>query len=139
MPRPRLTVITVQKEVAKRLIAQPGDMSMLSVMVQFYSEPELLFTIKAGSFWPKPDVDSAVVRLIRRQSPLVTFDNEEAFFRGVKIGFSQKRKQLQKNLRALGLPRVRLAEAFERAGIDGQRRAQSLSLAEWRALFVALR
>jgi len=136
--RPLVTVLTVQKEVAERIVAQPGDMSLLSVMVQFYAQAEKLFVIKAGAFWPRPDVDSAVVRLVERPSPLVAPEEEAAFFNLVKVGFSQKRKQLQKNLRALGLPRARVAEAFEQSGIEGRRRAQSLSLDEWRALHMAL-
>jgi 16S rRNA (adenine1518-N6/adenine1519-N6)-dimethyltransferase len=135
---PEMTVLTVQKEVADRIAAQPGEMSMLSVSVQFYTQVERLFVIKAGAFWPKPEVDSTVVRLTERPMALVAPDEQEAFFNLVKVGFAQKRKQLQKNLRALGLPRARLAAAFARAGIEGRRRAQSLSLDEWCALHNAL-
>jgi 16S rRNA (adenine1518-N6/adenine1519-N6)-dimethyltransferase len=98
-----------------------------------------VFSIKAGAFWPRPDVHSAVVRLIQRRIPLVEPGEEEAFLSLVKTGFSQKRKQLQKNLRLLGLPREKLTEAFDRAAIEGSRRAQSLSLQEWQALYEALR
>jgi 16S rRNA (adenine1518-N6/adenine1519-N6)-dimethyltransferase len=136
--RPELILVTVQKEVAERLVAQPGNMSVLSVMVQLYADVEMVFSIKAGAFWPRPEVDSAVVRLIRHNTPLVRPDEEEAFIRLVKTGFSQKRKQLQKNLRALGLSKAQLTKAFDNASIDGRRRAQSLSLREWRALYVAL-
>jgi len=136
---PELMLVTVQKEVAERLVSEPGNMSVLSVMVQLYSEVEVMFPIKAGAFWPRPDVDSAVVRLIRRDVPLVERGEEEALLSLVKTGFSQKRKQLQKNLRLLGLPRDKLTEAFNRADIEGSRRAQSLSLQEWQALYEALR
>jgi 16S rRNA (adenine1518-N6/adenine1519-N6)-dimethyltransferase len=136
--RPEITVITVQKEVAERIVAQPGDMSLLSVTVQFYAQAEKLFAIKAGAFWPRPEVDSAVVRLLDRPLAMVPAEEQEAFFNLVKLGFSQKRKQLQKNLRALGLPRNELRGAFARAGIEGRRRAQTLSLDEWRALHNAL-
>jgi 16S rRNA (adenine1518-N6/adenine1519-N6)-dimethyltransferase len=136
---PDLMLVTVQKEVAERLVSEPGNMSVLSVMVQLYSEVELVFSIKAGAFWPRPDVHSAVVRLIQRRIPLVEPGEEEAFLSLVKTGFSQKRKQLQKNLRLLGLPREKLTEAFDRAAIEGSRRAQSLSLQEWQALYEALR
>lgn len=135
---PSVTVLTIQKEVAERIIAQPGDMSLLSVTVQFYTQVEKLFVIKAGAFWPKPEVDSAVVRLRQRPSALIPQEEQTAFFSLVRVGFSQKRKQLQKNLRALGLPRAKLKDAFARAGIEGRRRAQSLSLEEWRALHNAL-
>jgi 16S rRNA (adenine1518-N6/adenine1519-N6)-dimethyltransferase len=136
--RPDITVLTVQREVADRIVAQPNGMSLLSVMVQFYAEAEKLFVIKAGSFWPKPDVDSAVVRLRCHPTTLVPDHEFSAFFKLVKIGFSQKRKQLQKNLRALGLPRSRLKEAFEQSGIEGRRRAQSLTVEEWFSLYQAL-
>jgi 16S rRNA (adenine1518-N6/adenine1519-N6)-dimethyltransferase len=137
--KPEITVLTVQKEVAERMVAGPGDMSLLSTTVQFYTQAEKLFVIKAGAFWPKPDVDSAVVRLMRRPVPLVPTEEEAAFFNLVRIGFSQKRKQLQKNLRALGLTRKQLSAAFEQADIEGRRRAQTLSMTEWQALHDALR
>jgi 16S rRNA (adenine1518-N6/adenine1519-N6)-dimethyltransferase len=76
--------------------------------------------------------------LIDRPSAIVPSDEQAAFFNLVKLGFSQKRKQLQKNLRALGLPKARLEDAFARAGIEGRRRAQTLSLDEWQALHRAL-
>lgn len=136
--RPEMTVLTVQKEVAERIVAQPGDMSLLSVTVQFYAQVEKLFVIKAGAFWPKPEVDSAVIRLIDRHSAIVPEGEQSAFFNLVRVAFSQKRKQLQKNLRALGLTRAQLEDAFAQAGIEGRRRAQSLSLDEWRALHNAL-
>ena len=119
--KPELMILTVQQEVAERIVAGPGNMSLLSVMVQFYSEANLLFKIKAGVFWPRPAVDSSVVRLAVH--PKAALDEREtaAFFGLVKAGFSQKRKQLQKNLRSLGLHKDRLASAFQDAGIDGAR------------------
>lgn len=136
--RPELAVLTVQKEVAERITAEPGDMTLLSVSVQFYAEVERLFVIKAGAFWPRPDVDSAVVRLTSRPANPVPPQEEERFFELVRIGFGQKRKQLQKNLRLLGLPRPQIEEAFAQADIDGRRRAETLSLAEWSVLYSAL-
>jgi 16S rRNA (adenine1518-N6/adenine1519-N6)-dimethyltransferase len=133
-----MAVLTVQKEVAERIVARPGDMSLLSVTVQFYAHAEKLFVIKAGAFWPRPDVDSAVIRLTDRPSALVPPAEQAAFFAMLKLGFGQKRKQLQKNLRGLGIPRGRLEDAFARSGVEGRRRAQTLSLHEWQALHRAL-
>lgn len=135
---PDLLVLTIQQEVADRIVSKPGQMSLLTVMVQFYAEAEILFTIKAGSFWPKPAVDSAVIRLTGHAQRLVSPDEEEGFFQLVRVGFSQRRKQLQKNLRALEMPRETLEHAFSTSGIDGRRRAQSLDLDEWKALYEAL-
>ncbi len=132
---PDLAILTVQQEVAKRLIAKPGKMSLLSTSVQYYAEIEMGFTIKAGSFWPKPEVDSAVVCLRSRSNRLIETQREKEFFRLIRVGYSQKRKQLQKNLRSLGFPRDYLQASFLRSGIDGSRRAETLSLKEWQLLF----
>ncbi|MFQ5399632.1 MAG: 16S rRNA (adenine(1518)-N(6)/adenine(1519)-N(6))-dimethyltransferase RsmA [Anaerolineae bacterium] len=130
--RPSLMVLTVQKEVAERVTAVPPRMSLLAVSVQYYGQAQIVDTIKAGAFWPRPAVDSAVVRIVLNQAEM---NGEEAsFFRLVKAGFSQKRKQLQKNLRQLGYNRERIADALARASIDGRRRAETLSLDEWRRL-----
>lgn len=136
--RPELMVFTVQQEVAERIASEPGGMSLLAVTVQLYAQVELAFKIKAGAFWPKPAVDSAVLRMTTHRIPLLPRQQELDFMRLVKVGFSQRRKQLQKNLRVLGLPRDQLAQAFERSGVAGQRRAQSLSIDEWLDLYNAL-
>lgn len=130
-PRPSLMVLTVQKEVAERLAASPGDMSLLAVSVQLAGQVEILFTIKAGAFWPRPEVDSAVVRITHHSKPKLSTAEEERFFRIVRAGFRQKRKQLQKNLRSLGYGKTQLADALGEAGIDGRRRAETLSIEEW--------
>jgi 16S rRNA (adenine1518-N6/adenine1519-N6)-dimethyltransferase len=132
--RPAMIVITIQQQVAERLTAKPGQMSLLSTTAQYYGDIEYLFGIKAGSFWPSPAVDSAVVRLRIFPRPRLSAEEEETFFMLVKIGYSQKRKQLQKNLRALGYPRSKLNEFLSEAKIDGRRRAQSLSVEEWTEL-----
>jgi 16S rRNA (adenine1518-N6/adenine1519-N6)-dimethyltransferase len=134
--KPSLILLTVQKEVAERITAVPPHMSLLAVSVQYYGQAEVLKTLKAGAFWPRPEVDSAVVRIDLTQVPEVGFDTaaEQKFFRIVRAGFSQKRKQLQKNLRQLGLSKTAAADLLLRAGIDGRRRAETLSLHEWRAI-----
>lgn len=136
--KPSLMVCTVQKEVAQRITAGPGDMSLLALTVQYYADAKIIRTIKAGSFWPKPDVDSAIIRLeILKMLPL-SLNDEAGFFKLAKVGFSQKRKQLQKNLRQLGYSKSELSYFLYQAGIDGTRRAETLSKEEWVSLFHVL-
>lgn len=136
--KPRVVVMTVQKEVAQRVTAGPGEMSLLAVSVQFYGEPRLVSDIKAGAFWPRPEVNSAILRIDLYDEPRLPLAEEAAFFRVVKAGFAQKRKQLQKNLRSLGLPRDEIDAALARAGIAGTRRAETLSVEEWVRLYRGL-
>ncbi|MFN2103658.1 MAG: 16S rRNA (adenine(1518)-N(6)/adenine(1519)-N(6))-dimethyltransferase RsmA [Candidatus Promineifilaceae bacterium] len=137
--KPSSMVLTVQKEVADRLTAEPPDMSLLAISVLYYGDVERVATIKAGAFWPRPDVDSAVIRIEIRPNAALEGDQEEAFFKIVRTGFSQKRKQLQKNLRQLGVGRTAVATALEKAGIDGTRRAETMTIDEWLALVKAFR
>jgi len=136
--KPEALVITVQKEVAERITAQPGDMTLLAVSVQIFGEVEIVREISAGSFWPRPDVDSAVLRFTRHAEPTLTPAEEKAFFRVVRVGFSQKRKQLQKNLRALGFERDAIVRLMQQVGIAPQRRAETLSIKEWLTLYQAI-
>jgi len=136
--RPSLTILTVQRDVAERLSAGPGDMSLLAVSVQLVTDVTRLFTIKAGSFWPRPDVDSQVVMLQQRKERLITLEDEARFFKLVRAGFGQKRKQLQKNLRILGYPRSVLETALEEANISGSQRAETLAIEDWVAILQAL-
>jgi 16S rRNA (adenine1518-N6/adenine1519-N6)-dimethyltransferase len=127
-------VLTVQKEVAERITAVPPHMSLLAVSTRFYGSVERVAALKAGAFWPRPDVDSAVIRLDLRQSQPADPAFEAAFFRLARAGFSQKRKQLQKNLRQLGRTRAEIDTILAQAHIDGRRRAETLTLAEWEML-----
>jgi 16S rRNA (adenine1518-N6/adenine1519-N6)-dimethyltransferase len=131
-PRPQRVVVTVQKEVAQRIVARPGQMSLLAVSVQFYGRATLVHHIPAGAFYPPPKVDSAVVRIDTFDTPPVPAAEVEPFFRVVKAGFSQKRKQLKNTLAAgLRLPGPQVVAALQAAGIEPIRRAQSLSIDEW--------
>lgn len=135
--KPSKMVLTVQKEVAERLTAEPGNMSILAVSVQFYGRAELVTHLAAGAFYPRPNIDSSVllIDLTQRDSAAAQVDDESSFFRLVKVGFSQKRKQLHKNLRGLGYNKEEITQALQQAGIDGRRRAETLSVAEWVALY----
>ena len=102
-PRPRLMVVTVQREVAERILAEPGKMNLLAVSVQFYGQPRMVARIPAGSFYPAPQVDSAVVRIDVGERPVVPLGegvDEAGFGRVVRAGFSQKRKTLRNSLSA---------------------------------------
>ena len=138
--KPSLMVLTVQKEVAERITAVPPNMSLLSVSVQYYGHPRTITIIKAGAFWPRPDVDSSVIRIdLHKHSPEgVDPVQEDSFFKLVRVGFSQKRKQLQKNLRQLQPSREQIDYLLQKSGIDGRRRAETLSLDEWHALARAI-
>lgn len=133
--KPEMMVLTVQKEVAERLTAVPPHMSLLAVSVQFYGRVQTITTIKAGAFWPRPDVDSAVVRVELMGARPLSLAEEESFFRIARAGFSQKRKQLQNNLRQLGLGKEEVGEWLAAAGVDGRRRAETLTLPEWLTLY----
>jgi 16S rRNA (adenine1518-N6/adenine1519-N6)-dimethyltransferase len=135
MPRPRLMVVTVQREVAERIVAEPGKMNLLAVSVQFYGWPRTVARIPAGAFYPAPTVDSVVVQIDVSEQPTVSLGegiNETDFFRVVRAGFSQKRKMLRNSLSAgLRFAPVVAAESLEQAGVDPGRRAETLSLREW--------
>jgi 16S rRNA (adenine1518-N6/adenine1519-N6)-dimethyltransferase len=130
--KPQRLVVTVQREVAERIVADPGQMSLLAVSVQTYGHPQLLFRIKPGSFYPPPGVESAVVRVDVHATPPVPAEDMDAFFRVVRAGFFQRRKQLHNTLAAgLRRPSQEVAARLQEAGIDPRRRAQALSLEEW--------
>lgn len=135
VPRPQLMVVTVQREVADRIVAEPGKMSLLAASVQFYGQPRIVARIPAGAFYPPPQVDSAVVRIDVEEQPTIALEKgtgEAVFFRVVRAGFSQKRKTLRNSLSAsLGLSPATVEEALEQAGVDPRRRAETLSLIEW--------
>jgi 16S rRNA (adenine1518-N6/adenine1519-N6)-dimethyltransferase len=140
-PAPSRAAVMVQAEVADRICAQPGDMSILSVAVQFYAKPSIAFQVPAGAFYPVPKVDSAVLQLdVRPHTALAGAEvDTERFFALVRAGFSQKRKQLRNSLSA-GLHRKKdeIDAALVCADIDPSRRAQTLSIAEWLTLYQAL-
>jgi 16S rRNA (adenine1518-N6/adenine1519-N6)-dimethyltransferase len=134
-PRPELLVVTVQREVAARILAGPGEMSLLAISVQFFGEPHLVTRIPAGAFYPSPQVDSSVLRIDVGQQPLVTLTKGlkiSDYFRVVRAGFGQKRKTLRNSLSAgLHMPPDKVEQALRQVSVDPRRRAQTLSLVEW--------
>ena len=135
LPMERL-VAMVQKEVAERMAAQPGgkEYGALSVAIQYYTEPEIAFLVPPSSFIPAPTVDSAVIVCKRREQPPVQVSDEALFFRIVKAAFSLRRKMLCNSLKNMGISSDACAAWLERAGIDGRRRAETLSLEDFAQL-----
>lgn len=135
--KPTDMTLLVQKEVAQRICAPAGQMSLLSVSVQFYSQPKIVQIVSAQSFWPAPEVDSAILKLssIKDQQAVDNFLGnvlEDKFWQIVRIGFSAKRKQLQNNL-AVGLkiPGPEIKKILKKADLEPKIRAQNLSVADW--------
>lgn len=134
-PKPRRIVLTVQKEVAERICAKPGDMSLLALSVQVYGNPHAAAHIPAGAFFPAPKVDSAVLCLDIYPSPMIEAGLLDTFFRLIKAAFSQKRKTLRNSLSSgLHISPGNAADLLRRADIDPQRRAETLSIQEWEKL-----
>ena len=131
LPLKRL-VVMVQKEVAERMTAGPGtkDYGPLSLALQYYSEPRLALSVPARDFMPAPKVDSMVVVCEKREQPPVDAD-PKLFFQVVRAAFSQRRKMLSNCLKSLGLSSDQVKTLMERAGIDGKRRGESLSMEEF--------
>jgi len=132
--KPAMMVLMLQKEVAERIIARPPKMSLLAVSVQFYSRSEIVDIVPANCFWPKPEVDSAIVKLKVKSEKLKVSDKE--FFKLVKIGFSAKRKMLKNNLAAgFHISPEEAEERVKKAGFNPKIRAQELSVEDWAKLF----
>lgn len=135
-PRPpKRLVVMVQYEVAKNIVASPGEMRLLSVAVQYYGRPKLVAKVLPQSFSPAPKVTSAILRIDPYPAPPVAVPSTVAFFETVRAGFAAPRKQLRNALaQGLGVPTDEAAQLLAHSGIDPQRRAQTLSLEEWARL-----
>lgn len=134
--KPSLMVLMLQKEVAQSILANPGDMGLLSVATQYYASGRLICQVPPQAFWPPPKVSSAVVRLDIRATPAVNVKNTEALFSLVRSGFSAPRKQLKNSLsHGLGLAGIETISFLESAGIDGRRRAETLTMEEWAQIY----
>lgn len=135
LPMERL-VAMVQKEVAERMVAKPGgkEYGALSVAIQYYTEPHLAFIVPPSSFIPVPKVESAVIVCKRRLEPPVKVEDETLFFRVVKAAFSLRRKMLTNSLKNMGINSEQCSSWLAAAGVDGKRRAETLSLEEFAAL-----
>jgi 16S rRNA (adenine1518-N6/adenine1519-N6)-dimethyltransferase len=133
--KPTRIVLTVQLEVAQRICAQPDDMNLLALSVQVYGAPRVVMKIPAGAFYPSPNVDSAVVRIDLYDEPVIPVNKLDSFFTLCKAGFGQKRKTLRNSLsHGLHLSTQKVENLLGLAGIDPKRRAETLSLDEWKTV-----
>jgi 16S rRNA (adenine1518-N6/adenine1519-N6)-dimethyltransferase len=141
-PRPARLVLMLQREVAERIAAEPGEMSYLSVFVQYHAEIRVAFVVPRAAFEPAPEVESAVVEIVPRsggpERPAAAA-GEDDLWRLVQAGFRERRKKIRNVIsRQLPLTGEAVARALAAAGIDGDRRPQTLSVAEWLALRAAI-
>jgi 16S rRNA (adenine1518-N6/adenine1519-N6)-dimethyltransferase len=135
--KPERIVLTIQTEVAMRIIAVPNDMNLLGISVQVYGKPSITTRIPAGAFYPVPKIESAVVRIDLYPTPLVPLPLMPLFFRLAKAGFSQKRKTLRNAISAgMNWSPASAEGLLHLAEIDPQRRAETLSINEWIRLVI---
>ena len=135
-----MAALLVQKEVAERVCAGPGQTSLLSISTQFYCKVGLGPVVPAELFTPPPKVDSQILLLEFREEPLFKHVDTVQFFRIVKAGFSERRKKLRSSLSGgLSLSKEEADKLLEKAGIDGNLRAQNLSLEQWHELYLAIK
>jgi len=133
--RPRRLVMTMQYEVAERIVGAPGAMSLLSIAAQYYGNARIVSRFGPAVFWPRPNIDSAIVRLDTHDRPPIEAPCPQLFFRVVRAGFSMKRKQLKNALPGgLRIKSSAARELLRAAEIDPRRRAETLSLEEWARL-----
>ena len=133
--KPLRMVLTVQAEVAKRICAQPGDLSLLGLSVQVYGTPRIMLRIPAGAFYPPPKVDSIALRIDLFEAPLIPVPQLDVFFRIAKAGFSQKRKTLRNSISAgMRMEKTETDNLLHESGIDPNNRAQNLTLQDWAVL-----
>lgn len=134
-PKPREIILLLQKEVAQRIVSKPPKMSLLSLSVQYYGQPQIIDFVSKESFYPKPEVDSAIIKIELKKNKNLSEDEEKKFWQLVKIGFSSPRKQLQNNL-AAGLKKDKesVKEALKLVKLAPECRAQELDLGQWISL-----
>ena len=135
---PREMILMVQKEVGERICALDNKESIFSISVKFYAEPEILFEVSRENFEPVPEVDSAVIR-IKRKEKIPDVDVKK-FFPLIKAGFSSKRKMLVNNLsNGFHIPKEKIAEIIRKAGLEPGIRAEKLGVEDWMKLYEAIR
>src|SRR3989344_1756948 len=130
--QPDFMVLMVQKEVAQRICAKPPEMSILAVSVQFYAAAKIVSYVSKGCFWPIPNVDSAIIKIIPRDSALISANFRDTFFKVVKAGFLHPRKQLINNL-SVGLTKKRedIHAWLLSNNLESERRAETITLQNW--------
>ncbi len=128
-PKPKTLTLLVQDEVADRITAQPGQMSLLSLSIQYYAEAHKVVTVPRTAFWPKPEVNSAIIMIenLKNNKP-----EDKVFFQTARAGFSSRRKQLQNNIKSgFQLSTKDVLDVFEKVEIKPTARPQELTISEW--------
>lgn len=139
-PKPSQLILLVQKEVAERIVARPGQMSLLSVAIQFYGKPQIISLVSKKNFWPQPKVDSALIKIDTLRDKELPSLNQELFFKIVKAGFSSRRKKLSNSLaRSLGIKKEEIEEILIKIHLPLKIRSQELTLQDWQNLALRLR
>lgn len=134
--KPDKMILLVQREVAERIVAQPGQMSLLSVSAQFYSQPKIISIVSNSSFWPKPKVNSAIIKIVLQEIDKKI--DEKDFFDLARVGFSSRRKQLKNNLKKIAKNKIcekNLEKIFQELNFNFKIRAQELSVGDWIELY----
>lgn len=134
--KPKSMVLMLQKEVAERITAKPGEMSMLAISVQYYAEAKIIGYVPKEDFWPQPEVDSAIIKIDINSKMVLPVEKEKDFFRLVKFGFSAKRKMLKNNLSGgLHISTEEVEKKLKLVNIKPTTRAQELGLDDWYKIF----
>ena len=134
--KPEVMIVMVQKEVAEAIVAGPGQRSVLSISVQFYGKPSIIGYVPASSFYPPPEVDSALLKIEVYPKSAVAVADEGGFFELVRAGFTASRKQAVNSLaQGLGVPKAEVLVWLDKANIAPQRRAETFTLEEWAQLW----
>jgi 16S rRNA (adenine1518-N6/adenine1519-N6)-dimethyltransferase len=128
--KPEVIVLMIQKEVGERIVAGPGELSVLGLSVQFYADAEIVASVPANNFWPAPEVDSVIIRIVpKAEVPKI---DDKQLFRVIKIAFAGKRKQIHNTLASgLKLSKEEVAKLLESAGVSPTARPQDLGLEDW--------
>jgi 16S rRNA (adenine1518-N6/adenine1519-N6)-dimethyltransferase len=133
--KPALMVVMLQKEVAKNIVAKPGDLSILAISIQFYGKPQIVDIVPAGNFYPAPKVDSAILKIEMYPQPAVAVTSEANFFKTVRAGFCAARKQVANALsQGLDISKPEVRSLMQKAAVEPQKRAETLTLEEWARL-----
>jgi 16S rRNA (adenine1518-N6/adenine1519-N6)-dimethyltransferase len=129
--QPDVLILMVQKEVGQRVVAKPGDLSILGISVQIYADVEIIRKVSKESFWPMPEVDSVILKITPKEK-YPEIKDKELFFRIIKIAFAAKRKQIQNNLaNGLKLPKEKVFELLKKTNINPLLRPQDLNIKQW--------
>jgi 16S rRNA (adenine1518-N6/adenine1519-N6)-dimethyltransferase len=133
--KPSIMVVMVQKEVARNIVAGPGEMGILAISVQFYGRAEIIDYVPADNFFPVPKVDSAILKITLFPVPQLKVTSDKSFFKLVRAGFCARRKQLANSLaQGLEIPKAEVISLMQKAGVSPQKRPETLTLEEWALL-----